>query len=322
MIVFGQTTDGRDVHALTLSAGDLTVRLLNWGAVLHSVRLAGVDYDLTLGSDDVTDYEDRLSYHGSLIGPVVNRLTRAQAEIAGQTYHFEANLNGTHSLHCGACGTHLKLWEIVDHGPAHATFAVDLPDGEGGYPGNRRVTARFEVEAPATLRMTIDGVTDAPSIMNFANHGYWNLDGSATWEGHSLKIAADRVLPTDDLFIPTGEIRDVTGTPYDLRDGRVLALDEPPIDNCFVLSDDVMPLREVLWLTGASGVRLAMATDAQGMHVFDGRHDYSPNFGRYRALAFEAENWPDAPNHAGFPSIEIGPDAPYHQLTEWRFSKP
>jgi aldose 1-epimerase len=37
-------------------------------------------------------------------------------------------------------------------------------------------------------------------------------------------------------------------------------------------------------------------------------------------VAIEAQNWPDAPNHPGFPSIELHPGDTYRQTTEWRFS--
>ena len=54
---FGTTAAGRDVQKITLRAGDLTASVLTWGAVLQSVRLAGVAYDLTQGSDQLADYE-------------------------------------------------------------------------------------------------------------------------------------------------------------------------------------------------------------------------------------------------------------------------
>ena len=80
MQVFGVTADGTQVEKLTLRAGDLTVSVLTWGAVLQSVRLDGVTHDLTLGSDTLSDYEGNLRYHGSVIAPVVNRLTDARAK--------------------------------------------------------------------------------------------------------------------------------------------------------------------------------------------------------------------------------------------------
>jgi aldose 1-epimerase len=312
MTPFGTTKSGETVHRLTLSAGGLTVGLLTYGAIVQSVRLAGVAHDLTLGSDDLADYEGLMQYHGSLVGPVANRLRHARAPIAGVIHHFHANQNGEHALHSGKDGTHAKVWAVADHGPDHATLTLDLPDGHGGYPGNRQIRATFRVLPGETLRMEVRGTTDAPTLMNFANHSYWSMDGGPTWAGQRLKIAAEHRLPIDDAVIPTGEIAPVAGTPFDLRQGAVLTPGDPGVDHNFCLSDGKRPLREVLWLTGQSGVGLTLATTEPGVQIFDGRP-------KYRGLAIEAQGWPDAPNQPGFPGIEVTPGAPYAQDTEWRF---
>ncbi|MES2667949.1 MAG: aldose epimerase family protein [Pseudomonadota bacterium] len=318
---FGTTTDGKAVDKITLSAGDLTVALLTWGAVVQSVRLAGVGYDLSPGSDLLAEYEGQMRHHGSLIGPVVNRLTGASAPINGQTHRFAANQDGQHTLHGGAAGTHLKVWHLADHSATHATLTLTLPDGEGGFPGNRTLTARFTVLPPATLRLEVTATTDAHTLVNAANHSYWNLDGTANWAGHSLRIAADHYLPTTDDFCPTGEVRPVAHSDHDFRKPRAIAPGAPLLDNAFCLSTTPQPLRDVLWLTGQSGVRLTVATTERSVQVYDGRHAIRPGHTAHEGLAIEAQGWPDAPNHAGFPSIELTPDQTYQQTTEWRLSR-
>ena len=67
---FGQTATGQDIQRITLRKGDLTASILTYGAILQSVRLAGVAHDLTLGSDRLADYEGALCYHGALVAPV------------------------------------------------------------------------------------------------------------------------------------------------------------------------------------------------------------------------------------------------------------
>ncbi len=321
MILFGTTADGRDVHKVRLSAGDLTVDLLTFGAVIQRVQLAGAPYDLTQGSDDLADYEGGLRYHGSLIGPVVNRIKGGSAIIAGQRFEFEKNLNGTHTLHNGAAATMLKVWDVVETGAHLAVLGLTLADGEGGFPGNRRVTARFTVTAPATLTMQVDATTDAPTILNFANHSYWNLDGTDRWDGHWLRVAADHYLPATDEFLPTGEIADVSGTDMDLRAGKVVAVHQPDFDNNYCLSDTRQPLRDVLWLRGQSGVTLTMATTSPGMQVYDGRHAVRPGKAPFEGLAFEAQYWPDATNNPDFPSIEVPAGGVYSETTVWRFGR-
>ena len=116
MTPFGTTADGRTVHALRLSAGDLTVTLLTLGACLQDLRLAGVPYPLTLGSTRVQDYEGQMRHHGTLIAPVVNRLSGAQAPIAGKLHRFQANQDGRYCRN-----HHVNHIGVFDFHPAFHT---------------------------------------------------------------------------------------------------------------------------------------------------------------------------------------------------------
>lgn len=315
---FGTTTAGQAVHKVTLANADLTVSLLTWGAVLQSVRLAGVAHDLTLGSDRLADYEGEMRYHGAIIAPVANRIGGARARIAGREHRFEANL-GAHCLHSGSTGAHLKVWQLIEAGASTASLGLDLPDGLGGFPGNRRITARFSIAGP-TLRLEIHGRTDADTLWNPTNHSYWTLDGGETWVGHRLQITADHWLPTDAADRPTGEIAPVAGGPMDFRIPREISPGDPPLDNCFCLSHQQMPLRAVLALQGRSGLGLSVATTEPGVQVYDARAARRPGAKACEGIALETQGWPDAPSWPGFPPILLTPAKPLVQITEWRFS--
>jgi aldose 1-epimerase len=319
---FGTLADGRAVQAVTLRGGDLSATVLTWGGILQDVRLTGTYHGLTLGSDNLADYLGQMRHHGALVGPVVNRLSNAAANIGGKPHSFEANQAGRHCLHAGSAGTQFKLWELGAVTDSTLTLALTLPDGEGGFPGNRRITAQFSVEAPATLRMEVSATTDALTLINFANHSYWNLDGTAVWTGHQVRVAASHFLPTTDDFTPTGDVQDVAGLPVDFREMRAIFPGQPDLDNNFCLSDSRQPLRDVLWLTGKSGLTMTVATTDTGIQLYDGRNAFRPGKGAYEGIAIEAQSWPDAPNHAGFPGIEVGTGETYDQVTEWRFEKP
>ncbi len=313
MQVFGTTKAGKTAHAITLHAGDLSVTLLTYGARVQDVRLAGVDHALTTGSDDLADYEGAMLYHGAIVGPIANRIGTARVRLDGMMYELERNEDGARHLHSGSEGTHAQVWDVVEVTDSTATLALDMPDGMAGLPGKRRVMAQFVLTAPATLTLTITADSDTTTVMNFANHSYWNLDGSATWHGHRMKIAADHYLPIDAATCPTGDVEDVTGTGMDFREGPVIGAQTPALDHNFCLSDTITPPRDVLWLTGQTGTRMVMATNMPGLQVFDGRPAYD-------ALAIEAQHWPDAPNNAHFPQIKIAAGETYEQVTSWRFA--
>lgn len=315
MAYFGTTSTGAKVEKITLTAGDLTAQILTWGAVIQSIRLKGVPHDLTLGSDTLADYEGDLRYHGSIIAPVVNRLTHAAAPLGDQTLHFQVNFNGQHSLHSGDAGTHLKVWDIIHASETECLLALTLPHNEGGFPGNRRIQALFQIAAPASLRLTITSQTDADTLINATNHSYWNLDGSKDFAGHSLQINADHYLPATPDFIPTGEIRPAADM-FDFRNPKPVSPHQPDLDNCFCLSHSQHPLRDVLTLQGQSNLKMTVATTEPGIQIYDCRHDH------YKGLAIEAQGWPDAPNKPGFPSITLRAGETLTQITEWRFTAP
>lgn len=312
---FGRTAKGQRVDRITLRAGKLQVAVLTWGAVLQSVRLDGVPYDLTLGSQDLADYEGALRYHGSIIAPVVNRISNAAAPLDGKILKFDVNFNGTHVLHSGSAGTQTKIWQVVQVNDIACTLALDLPEGEGGFPGNRRVEAHFDLAPPARLRLTITVRCDAATLWNATNHSYWNLDGTADFSGHRLRLAADHYLPATTEFIPTGEIREVADL-FDFRKEKAVLPGKPDLDNCFCLSSAATDLRDVMVLRGQSGVEMTVATTEPGLQLYDCRHD------GYKGLAVEAQGWPDAPNKPGFPAITLAAGQSRAQITEWRFAAP
>lgn len=317
---FGTSSTGVDVEKVTISDGDLRVSILTWGAVIQDVRLAGVERSLTLGSDNVADYEGDMRHHGSLIGPIANRISNARIKIDGMMYELERNQGGAIHLHSGAQATHCRAWTLVDVSDSHVTLALSLRDGDCGLPGNRDITATYRVTAPATLTMEITGTTDTTTAMSFANHSYWNLDGTDNWGGHVLQIHADQFLPGTDQCYPTGEIVDVSGTAMDFRDPRTIAPQTDSFDNNFCLANHRRPLHDVLTLTGTTGVTMTIATTEPGIQVYDNKDGARPGRTTREGLAIEAQFWPDAPNNPSFPSILLPPDQSYTQVTTWSFT--
>lgn len=327
---FGHTAKGAEVTAIALGTGPLKVTVLTWGAVVQDVRLTGIPYSLTLGASDLAAYAGPMASFGALMGPVANRIRGARAPIAGREHRFEANLDGMHTLHGGATGTQARIWDLAEASANHAVLETVLSDGLSGFPGRRVLRATYRVSG-TDLDLEITGTTDAPTLLNIANHSYWNLDGTDHVTGHRLRIAAERItVPGDDLLV-TGELAPVAGTRHDFREDRTFA---PAPDNRFdlnyVLAEAKRALSPACTLTGESGLRMEMFTTEPGLQVFDlGSFDTAPfvcHSGRiaprFSAIALEAQGWPDAPNYPGFPSIDVTPEAPYHQHTRWRFTAP
>lgn len=321
MIHFGTTQKGEEVAMVALVAGDISVKVLTLGAIVQDVRIAGLQHGLSLGSDSLADYEAQMGYFGSIVGPIANRISNARVRLDGMMYELERNENGQTHLHSGADGVQRKVWKITKQTSDSVTLTLNMPDGMAGLPGQRDINVTYSVSAPATLTMTLHGKSDATTCMNLASHIYWNLDGTNTWAGHSLRLAAEHYLPVDDYVCPTGEVVPVAGTAMDFRETRLLEIGAPALDHNFCLSNDVMPLRNVLWLTGQSGLQMTVATTEPGIQIHDASRSHRPGKVPYEGVIIEPQRWPDAPNNSGFPSIKVTPDRPYHQTTSWTFAR-
>ena len=328
---FGTGADGRRVDLIRLAAGGLSAAILTRGAILQDLRLAGHRTGLTLGSPVLAAYEGPMASFGAVIGPVANRISRASAVIDGQRYRFDAGAGGGPLLHSGPAGSHLQHWQIAEADARSVTLTLDLPHGSGGFPGNRRLTARYAVAGDA-LSLTLGATTDRPTLINLAHHGYWNLGARPDWGGHRLRIAADAVLETDAAILPTGRRLAVAGTGFDFRRTREITPGRTVrLDHNFCLADASRELTPVLCLTGPEGaVQMELSTTAPGLQVFDGATVTSGGFpghsgapiGRCAGLALEPQFWPDAPRHPDFPSIVLRPGEDWRQETVWRFSRP
>jgi len=325
---FGTTGDGRQVQAIRIAGGALAATVLTHGARLQSLYLDGVAHSLTLGFRGLAPYDGDFAHFGAIIAPLVNRIGGAQAMIEGEFYRFPTN-DGPNTLHSGKAGSHHAIWEFVDHGAARVTLSLLQPAGEGGFPGNRRIVAAYWL-AGDTLHLDITAQTDAPTLMNIAHHGYWNMDGSPTWAGHTLTVDAAHFLPTTDANLPTGEIAALDRRPRDFREPRQVAPGEiPKLDHNFCLADARRPLTPVLHLAGSSGPRMWLATTEPGIQIFDAATIdpgdtatvHGRPYGTYAGLAFEPQFWPDAPNHPAFPSIVLQPGSAWYQNTTFSFTK-
>ena len=210
----------------------------------------------------------------------------------------------------------------------HAVLTLDLANGLGGFPGNRRISARFDLRPPARLTLGLRAETDAPTLMNLANHSYWNLDGSPDIAGHQLRIAADRYTLVDNRKIPVGTA-DVTGTPFDLRHGITLQT-RPTFDTNFCLASARRPLTGVAELTGRKGITLGLETTEPGLQVYDAATKRTApqlghlgvSYGPFAGVALEPQIWPDAPNRPDFPSALLQPGEIYDQTPRFTFPRP
>jgi aldose 1-epimerase len=326
--------DGDDIHEVVIAAGVLTVTVITLGAVIRDVRLAGVDHPLVLGFDRAEDYLLHSPHFGAVAGRSANRIGRGRFAIDGRPYQVSLNENGRHHLHGGFNGFGKRNWRLAANDAASVTLAILSPDGEEGYPGKVEATVRYSVEAPGTIRMEAAAVTDAPTLVNLAQHSYFNLDDSPDILNHRAQIYADSYTPTDADNIPTGEVLSVAGSDFDFRTlrpirqmrdgGRVV------YDKNFVVDrrKSAVPRPHARLVSPKNGVSLVIASTEPGVQFYDGVSMNVPvpglggrRYGVDGGCCFEPQFFPDAPNHPGFPSSVLRPGEAYRQTTTFAFSR-
>ncbi len=333
---FGSMPDGAEIFEVVLGAGDLTIKVINYGAVIRDVRLAGLARPLVLGFERLADYLHHSPHFGAVAGRCANRIAGGRLTIDGRSYQLSLNENGRTHLHGGFRGFGVRAWRMVAHDPQSVTLAIEEDDGAAGYPGRVEAVCRYTVEPPGSIRTEFEATTNAPTIVNLAQHTYFNLSGDKDILDHRVRIDASEYTPFDRDKIPTGAIVPVAGTDYDFRAMRPIQRMKDgtrfEYDINFAVGEARVPRpRPVARLESPGGdVALDVASTEPGVQFYDGcmmkeipvpgldgRH-----YGLNAGCCFEPQIFPDSPNHPGFPSAILRPGQTYRQTTVFTFSRP
>ena len=336
--ILGHAADERPVGLVTLGNEGLRVGLTNYGARMLSIEAPDRDgrHDHVLLGFDRADMILRGGSFGAVLGRYANRIAKGRFTLDGETYHLSVN-DGENTLHGGKQAFAKRFWTLAARTATSATFTFVSADGDQGFPGAVTATATYTLEADA-LRLELDATTTKPTPINLSAHPYFNLAGADALDvnDHELQVDAAHFLPTDKQQIPTGDVAPVAGTVFDfrtpvtigtrVRDSDAQLLVARGVDHCFVL-DAPGTMRRAARLTHrASGRVLELETDRDGLQVYTGNSldgSLVGHGGTYRqtaGLAFEAQAYPDAPNHPSFPSTILRPGERFSATIVYRFS--
>lgn len=332
------------MRAFTLHNGQLTMQVIEYGAIVTSLRTpdrAGQQGDIVLGHDTLEGYLEHSPYFGAVVGRFANRIAHGRFVLDGVTYQLACN-DGENHLHGGVRGFDKVLWRgesCIEDGDPAVAFSYVSEDGEEGYPGRLDVTVTYVLTPAGELRVRYRARTDKPTIINLTQHSYFNLTAAATdILGHVLTVHASRFTPVDAGLIPTGERRTVAGTPFDFRTATTigarigtraeqLAL-AGGYDHNFVLdrADDGALALAARVHEPTSGRILEVRTTQPGMQLYSGNFlDGSitgkggRRYGHRSGFCLETQHFPDSPNEPAFPSVGLRPGEEYAEETEFAF---
>ena len=342
---FETLLDGKEVTLYTLKNADLTMQVTNFGARVVSLWTPdknGNYEDIVLGYDNIDKYINNPGerFLGAVVGPYANRIAGGTYTICNETYTFPQNNNGQ-TLHGGLKGLDMVVWDVFAADDSTLVLSYTHPDGQDGMPGNLEIFMTYTLTSSNEFKVEYLAQTDKPTHVNLSHHSFFNLkgEGNGTINDHILYINGSKTTPVNEVLIPTGDIADVTGTPFDFRKAKAIGTDlyveneqlknGSGYDHNWVLDRQTPDQLEMAAsvLEPASGRCMEVWTDQPAIQFYGGNFFDGTTDGKYgkalryrESIALETQKYPDSPNHPHFPSTLLKPGEDYTHICVYRFS--
>lgn len=351
---FDTTIQSKPVKLYTLkNANGMEVCITNYGGRVVSLCVPDKDGKLTdvvLGFDNIAQYADTLNSptdYGSSVGRYANRIKDGKFTLGENEYQLKKN-DGPNCLHGGGnSGWMHQVYDAEQIGDSILKLTIVAKDGENGFPGKVMAVTTYKVTADNILDITWEAETDKPTIINQTNHNYYNLSGNFTQPGYDmvLYVNADNFTPSDSLYIPTGEIKSVEGTPMDFRTahaiGDSIKSDFDQIQNAggydhnWCLNtykdgqgDDTQVCASLY--SPKTGIFMEMFTNEPGVQVYSGnfqgvgnelniQHKHGP-YPQHVSVCLESQKYPDSPNKPEWVQPVLNPGEKYFSHAAYKFS--
>lgn len=342
---FGTTKTGQKATIYSMeNTNGMKVEVSDFGALI--VRLfvpdqEGTLADVVLGFDTLEGYETNKAHHGAFIGRHANRIGNAVFTLNGTEYKLDQN-DGTNNLHSGFHQYAVCMYQteiIEEEDSVGIAFSRVSPHMEQGFPGNLTMTITYTLTEDNALTIDYHAVSDEDTIVNFTNHSYFNLagEGSGSILDHKVWINASKFTPTTKDLIPTGELREVVGTPLDFttlkRLGEEIEKDYEPLkiaggyDHNFVLDNKSKEVELAAKVVEETTKRtMEVYTDLPGIQLYTGNFLKGEEVGKHgtaygfrEGVCFETQFFPNSCNIEHFPSCVLKAGEEYHHVTVYKF---
>ena len=352
---FDTTINQKPVKLYTLkNANGMEVCITNYGGRVVSLVVPdknGKPTDVVLGFDNIRQYADTLNSptdYGSSVGRYANRIKNSKFTLNGQEYQLKANDNGNCLHGGGTTGWMNQVYDAEQIGDSILKLTIVAEDGENGFPGTVTAITTYTVTANNTLDITWEATTDKETIINQTNHNYYNLSGDFTQPGYDqvLYVNADNFTPSDKLYIPTGEVKPVEGTPMDFRTPHAIGdsiksqfdqiQNAGGYDHNWCLNtykdgkgDDTQVCASLY--SPKSGIFMEMYTNEPGVQVYSGNfqgvgnevnihHKNNLVYPQHVSVCLESQKYPDSPNKADWVQPTLKPGEKYYSHAAYKFS--
>lgn len=334
----GKTTD---LYVLN-NANGVEACFTNHGARIVSVMVPdrdGVMRDVVLGFDSIEGYVNVATDFGAVVGRYANRIDRGRISLDGEEYQLPCNNYG-HCLHGGPNGFQTQVFDVESVTDTTIVMTYLAADGEEGFPGNVLCRVAYTLTHDNAIAIQFSATTDKTTVVNLANHAYFNLDGDVSKSNadYLFYINASGYTPVDSTLMTNGEILAVEGTPMDFRTptavGARINDDNEQLrygmgyDHNWVLDTQGDMTQVAARLTSpATGIVLEVYTDQPGLQVYSGNFLNGTAIGKgnvacnYRsAIVLETQKFPNSPNYPHWPSPVLRAGETYEAACVYKFS--
>ncbi|MBR5060516.1 MAG: galactose mutarotase [Prevotella sp.] len=351
---FDTTINDKPVKLYTLkNANGMEVCITNYGGRVVSLVVPDRDKkptDVVLGFDNIAQYADTLNSptdYGSSVGRYANRIKNAKFTLGDTEYQLKVN-DGPNCLHGGGTTGWMNcVYDAEQIDDQTLKLTIVAPDGENGFPGTITAITTYKVTDDNILDITWEATTDKETIINQTNHNYYNLSGDFTQPGYDmvLYVNADNFTPSDKLYIPTGEIKSVEGTPMDFRKPHAIGdsiksqfdqiQNAGGYDHNWCLNtyqdgkgDDTQVCASLY--SPKTGIFMEMFTNEPGVQVYSGnfqgvgnelniQHKHGP-YPQHVSVCLESQKFPDSPNKKDWVQPTLKPGEKYYSHAAYKFS--
>lgn len=331
------------INLITLTnCHGVNVTLSDLGASIWSVQVPSASnesdetVELILNYQDISQWRNNPYYFGVTAGRVANRIGGASFDLQGKTIKVQAN-EGINQLHGGPCGVSTRIWgyeTTQDENSVAVVYRLTSKDGDQGFPGNIDIELEYRLNAQNELILNYRAKADQATPICLTNHAYWNLAGTSGNDilALELQLNADNILALDKAQIPTGELLAVKGGAFDFTQAKSVGKDIQQLDNGYdhfyvANRENDQSLMKIASLRDPSSGRvMEISTTELGVQFYSGNFldgsiqgaQHKP-LTKFMGLCLETHGYPNAVNHAHFPSIIVDKGKCYQQTTVHRF---
>lgn len=307
------------------------------GASIVSVQVKdrnGQWIDVAMSPKNFQTGDPDPSLAGRTIAPCCGRVRDGKIVIDRKEHQLTLN-DGPNHIHGGPHGAAWQVWQEEAVSESTCRFSLFLSDGLDGYPGNRTLTADYQVIGN-TLQVRYAAMTDQTTWLDMTNHVYWDLSGrfDGTALRQTLEIAADQVAINDEHHLITALVPIKDAFDFSTSNIPSALISTFPADcqtsiahgynHAYVLKKNCS--YAVRLFSQESGIRMTMYTDQPAIVFYSGGFlskstklkggFASPGC----ALALEAQGIPDPFHIEKVPTAILLPDQKYQKSIQWEFS--